>query len=114
MLDLNEHEGNMASVVDPMGCAERDVDGISTPHIDAFAVKGHDPLSTNHEPMLGPARMPLVAQTLSWLNLDRLHLEVLGFGENGVGAPRAVGMLNHPAILPDHYQDSHIRRPKGE
>jgi len=70
----------MASVVDPMGHAERDVDGISPPHIDAFAVKGDDSLSTNHEPMLGTARMPLVAQPLSWLDLDRLDLEILGLG----------------------------------
>ena len=45
--------------------------------------------------------MPLVAQALPELDLDRLDLEVLGFREDGVGAPWAVGMLNHPAILLD-------------
>lgn len=55
MLDLYEHEGNIAFVLDPMGRAERDIDGISPPHIDAFSVKGDDSLSANHEPMLGTA-----------------------------------------------------------
>jgi hypothetical protein len=54
-LDLNEYERNIASVLDPMGRAERDIDGISSPHFDAVAVKGDDSLSANHEPMLGTA-----------------------------------------------------------
>jgi len=45
--------------------------------------------------------MPLVAQALSGMDLDRLDLEILGLCEDGVGAPWAVGMLNHPAILAD-------------
>ena len=53
----------------------------------APAVKGDDSLSANHEPMLGTAWMPLVAQALSGLDLDRLDLEILGLGEDGVGTP---------------------------
>jgi hypothetical protein len=45
--------------------------------------------------------MPLVAQALSELDLDRLDLEVLGLYEDGVAAPWAVGVLNRRAILPD-------------
>jgi hypothetical protein len=45
--------------------------------------------------------MPLVAQAMSGLDLHRLDLEIHSLGEDGVGAPWAVGMLNHPAILPD-------------
>jgi hypothetical protein len=45
--------------------------------------------------------MPLVAQAPSGLDLDRLYLEIPGLGKDGVGAPWAVGMLDHPAILPD-------------
>ena len=55
MLDLNEHERNMAGVPDPVGCANRDIDCISSPHVDAVAVKSDDSLSANHEPMLGTA-----------------------------------------------------------
>lgn len=58
--------------------------------------------------------MPLVAQALSGLDLDRLYLEILGLSEDGVGAPRAVGTLNHPAILPDLRQDSYIHRPRRD
>jgi hypothetical protein len=50
MLDLNEHERNMAGVPDPVGCANRDTDCISSPHVDAVAVKSDDSLSANHEP----------------------------------------------------------------
>jgi len=53
--DLNEHEGNTAGVLNPVSCANRDIDRISSPHIDAVAVKGDDSLSANHEPMLGTA-----------------------------------------------------------
>jgi hypothetical protein len=44
--------------------------------------------------------MHLVAQALSRPDLDRLDLETLGLGYDGVGAPRALGMLSHSVILP--------------
>ena len=53
MLDLNEYEGDVPSVLNSVGCAERDIDGITSPHIDAAAIKGDDTLSTDHKPVLG-------------------------------------------------------------
>jgi hypothetical protein len=48
--------------------------------------------------------MPLVAQALAGLDLDCLYLEVIGLGKDGVGAPWAIGVLNHLAILHDPWQ----------
>jgi hypothetical protein len=105
VLDLNEHERNAAGVLNPVSRASRDIDGISSPHIDAVAVKGDNALSGNHEPMLGAARMLLVAQTLPRRDLNRLDLEIPSLCEDGVSAPWAVGVLDHPAILPDVKRD---------
>ena len=55
VLDLDEYERNIADVLNPVDRAERDIDGISSPHIDAAAVKGDHSLSADHEPMLGTA-----------------------------------------------------------
>jgi hypothetical protein len=48
--------------------------------------------------------MPLITQALPGLDLDRLDLETLGLGYDGVDAPRALGMLSHSVILPDRRQ----------
>jgi hypothetical protein len=119
VLDLNEHERDAAGVLNPVSRASRHIDGISAPHVDAVAVKGDNALSANHEPMLGAARMLLVAQPLPRLDLKRLDFEILGLGEDGVSAPRAVGMLDHPAILPDvkqvsrYHDESRSLRPSS-
>jgi hypothetical protein len=105
VLDFNEHERGATRVVNPVSRASRDIDGISSPYVDAVAVECDNALSANHEPMLGAVRMLLVAQPLPRLDLNRLDFEILGLGEDGVSAPRAVGMLDHPAILPDVQQD---------
>jgi hypothetical protein len=55
VLDLDKYERDVADVLNPVRSAERDIDGISSPHIDAVAVKGDHTLSANHEPMLGTA-----------------------------------------------------------
>ena len=57
--------------------------------------------------------MPLVAQSMSGVDLDRLDLEVISLGEDCIGAPWAVDMLNHPAILPDLQQDSYMHPPRA-
>src|SRR6202000_2700056 len=41
------------------------------------------------------------AAAVNTFDLDRLDLVVPGFGEDGVGPPGALGMISHPAILPD-------------
>jgi hypothetical protein len=105
VLDFNEHERGATRVVNPVSRASRDIDGISSPYVDAVAVKCDNALSANHEPMLGAVRMLLVAQPLPRLDLHRLDFEILGLGEDGVSAPRTVGMLDHPVILPDVQQD---------
>jgi hypothetical protein len=38
VLDLNEHQRTVAGVLNPVGCTKRDIDGISSPNIDAAAV----------------------------------------------------------------------------
>src|SRR5215469_10099117 len=106
MLDLNEDKWSIACVVNPVGSAERHIDGISSPHIDIVAVKGDDTFATGHKPVLGTTCVPLVAQALSGMDLDRLDLEVLGLGKNRKSAPRALGVLGHPAIL--------LRAPGGD
>jgi hypothetical protein len=55
VLDLDEHEGNIAGVLNPVSSPNRDIDGISAPHTDAVAVKGDHSLSADHKPMLGTA-----------------------------------------------------------
>jgi hypothetical protein len=55
VLDFNEHEGNIAGVMDPVSGTTRDIDGASSPHIDGVAVKCDDAFSGNDEPMFRTA-----------------------------------------------------------
>jgi hypothetical protein len=61
--------------------------------------------------------MSLVAQALAGVDLDRLDFEVRSLGEDREGAPWAVDLLNHLAILPDPQKDSYMHmasaRPSG-
>jgi len=57
--------------------------------------------------------MPLVAQALAGVHLDRLDLEVRSLGEDRVAAPWAVDMLSHPAIVPDPQKDSYMHLPRA-
>jgi hypothetical protein len=47
------------------------------------------------------AGVPLVAEALFRADLDRLDLETVPLGQDGIGAPRAHGRLSHRIILPD-------------
>ena len=60
-----------------MSDADRDIDGIFSPYIDAVAVQGDYSLSAKHEPMLGPAAIPLVAHAQSRLGLETRQLQEL-------------------------------------
>ena len=101
VLDLDEHQGNLARVVDPVRRAGRHIDGVTALHVGAVTVEGDDPGPAHHEPVLRTPCVPLVAEALPGPDLDCLDLEIRALREDGIGAPRAVSMISHPAILPD-------------
>jgi hypothetical protein len=55
--------------------------------------------------VLGAALVPPVAQPLAGANLNRLDLEAIALGQDGIGTPRTFGMLDHRTILPDWGRD---------
>src|ERR1700761_7786008 len=100
LLDLDEHQRPGPGVADPVGHSDRDVDRVAPLDLAVTAVKGDDPGSGDHEPVLGAPGVLLVAQPLARPDLDGLHLEVARLGQDGVGAPRALGTIGHLVIMP--------------
>lgn len=111
MLNLNEYQRVSTGVVNPVGNAARDIDGIACPHLDCVAIQSDHPLSGDHEPVLGAARMPLVAESLRGAYLDRLDLESLCLSDDYVAAPRTLGVFCHPTILPEPQTQLTADRP---
>src|ERR1700761_1370330 len=101
VLDLDEHQRHGTGVVDPVRGAGRHVHGVAPLDLGELAVQGHDPGTADHEPVFRPPGVPLVAEALPGVDLDRLDLVIPGFGEDGVSPPWALSMISHPAILPD-------------
>ncbi len=101
MLHLDEHQRDGAGVVNAVGSPLWDVDRVAAAHLEAAAVQGDHPFSGDHEPVLGTTGVPLVAEALFRADLDRLDLETVPLGQDGIGAPRAHGRLSHRIILPD-------------
>src|ERR1700749_3487018 len=100
VLDLHEHQRQRAGVVDPVGHPDGDVYTVAALDRVVVAVEGDDPSPADHEPVLGTPLVLLVTQPLARLDLDGLHLEVTGLGQDGIGAPRALGTIGHRAIMP--------------
>jgi hypothetical protein len=80
MLNLNEQQGDRARVLNAMGSAAGDIDGISGVHLDGAAIQGDHALPCDHEPVLRAALVPLVAQPLARADLERLDLEAIALG----------------------------------
>src|SRR5690348_5061398 len=97
VLHFHEDQRGGAGVVDPVRHAEPDVDRGTRVHRHFGAVERDDAVALDDEPVLGPPGVPLVAEPLPGMHLDRLDLEGIALSEHGVTAPRALRMFRHLA-----------------
>src|SRR5690348_5146650 len=96
-----------------MSGAAGDVDGVSAPDGTGTAIERNLPFATYDKPVLRPARVGLVAESLSDADHDGLDLEAVALSEDGVVAPGARVGFRHIDIVPDRERRGVDIRPLG-
>ena len=86
-LDFDENERFVRGVLDAMGGANRNVDGLTGLKRHVTSVEGHLSKTLNDHPVFGPLRMLLIAQPLVRQNFDPFNLIIGALVEDGKTAP---------------------------
>src|SRR5262249_46484782 len=84
-----DHRG-VAGVLDPVRRAYRDVDVFAGAENDFFVVESNLRRALHDEPVLGAARVFLIAQPFSWQNLNAFDFVSLALVEDGEITPGAL------------------------
>src|SRR5262245_40662464 len=101
VLHLDEHEVGGAGVLDAVRRTLFDVDRDPGPAFELLVVQRDDAMPAHDEPVLGTARVLLVAEPLPRQHDDLLHLVIGRIDQNLVAPPRTnVALQTHSDSLP--------------
>src|SRR6185295_17482952 len=88
-LHFNEDQSLCHVVLDPMSCADRNIDSLAGRDTDLFIVESDFRDARHDEPMFRTLRMFLITKPLARQHLNSLYLKQISFIEHFVSAPRA-------------------------